>query len=122
MTEILPTSVFVADEFKRAARALRKRYRKIDSDLEPLIDQLKNGELPGDQIPDLTELIVYKVRVKNSDARRGKSGGYRVIYYILTPVAIVLLRLYSKSDQDDITQDDIRTTIKKFQADDTEST
>jgi mRNA-degrading endonuclease RelE of RelBE toxin-antitoxin system len=121
MTEIPSINIFIADEFKRAARALRKRYRNIDSDLEPLIEQLRNGDLPGDQISDLPEYIVYKVRVKNSDARRGKSGGYRVIYYILAPEATVLLRLYSKSDQDDVTQDDIRATIKKFQAD-TEST
>ncbi|GBL15880.1 hypothetical protein MTo_03198 [Microcystis aeruginosa NIES-1211] len=31
------------------------------------------------------------------------SGGYRVIYYLQTQTAIVLITLYSKTDQTDIT-------------------
>jgi hypothetical protein len=52
--------------------------------------------------------------------KRGKSGGYRIIYQSLDP-AVVLLRLYSKSDRDDITLEEIRATIKQAQTD-TEST
>lgn len=71
------TQVFTTAEFKREARALKKRYRQIESDLQPLIEQLRNGDLLGDRIPGFADYIVYKVRVKNSDIRKGKSGGYR---------------------------------------------
>ena len=114
MTEPQLTTVLLADEFKKEARTLKKRYRNIQTDLQTLIDQLKNGDRPGDQIPGLPDYLIYKVRIKNSDVKRGKSGGYRVIYQSLDPT-VVLLRLYSKSDQDDIPLDDIRSTIKKFQ-------
>jgi len=117
MAEPQSTQVFIAAEFKRNARILEKRYRTVKSDLQPLIQQLQNGELPGDRISGFPDYIVYKVRVKNSDIRKGKSGGYRVIYQSLTPTAVVLLRLYAKSDQNDVTLDEIRTIIQKFQTD-----
>ena len=121
MAESPSTQVFLADAFKREARTLKKRYRNIESDLQTLIEQLQNGDLPGDRIAGFADYIVYKVRVKNSDIRKGKSGGYRVIYQSLTPTAVVLLYLYTKSDQDDVTPDEIRIIIEKFQAD-TEAT
>ncbi|MEY2976437.1 MAG: hypothetical protein ACO3NK_07345 [Prochlorotrichaceae cyanobacterium] len=83
MPESSPTRVFVADAFKREARYLKKRYRNITSDLETLIEQLRSGERPGDRITGFPDYFVYKVRVKNSDLRKGKSSGYRVIYQSL---------------------------------------
>lgn len=117
MPERPSTQVFTTAEFKREARTLKKRYRSIESDLQPLIEQLQNGDFLGDRVSGFADYRVYKVRVKNSDIRKGKSGGYRVIYQSLTPDAVVLLRLYSKSDQDDVTIDEIRAIIKKFKAD-----
>ncbi|MCP4494002.1 MAG: type II toxin-antitoxin system RelE/ParE family toxin, partial [Gammaproteobacteria bacterium] len=46
---------------------------------------------------------LYKVRAKNSDSQRGKSGGYRIIYYLKTETHCILVAIYSKSDQGDIT-------------------
>jgi mRNA-degrading endonuclease RelE of RelBE toxin-antitoxin system len=115
MAEVPSTQVFVADEFKRLALNLEKRYRTLRLDLQPLIEQLQNGDFPGDQISG-TSYTVYKVRVKNSTIRKGKSGGYRVIYQILSPNAVVLLYLYSKSDQDDVAAADLQSIIEKFQA------
>ena len=115
MTESLPVRVLVADEFKAQLRTLKKRYRQIRSDIQPLIVQLKNGETPGDRISG-TGYIAYKVRAKNSDIRKGKSDGYRVIYQILTSTIVVLLYVYAKSDQDDVVAADIRAVIENFQA------
>ena len=58
-------------EFKRNLRALAKKYRAIRSDIQPIIEQLQNGILPGDQIPGVN-LAVFKVRVQNSDIQKGK--------------------------------------------------
>ena len=52
------------------------------------------------------------MRLKNSDSQKGKSGGYRLIYWIVSPEVIVLLDIYSKSDQSDIEVDEIRQIIK----------
>ena len=80
---------------------LTKRYRRVREDIQPLIEQLRNGETPGDQVKG-TGHVVYKARVANRDARRGKSGGYRVVYAIDSDTIALLVIIYSKTDQDDI--------------------
>ena len=75
--------VAFSDQFKRDVRRLSKRDRRIRIDLQPVIEQLKSGEILGDRIPDIG-YAVFKVRVRNSSAKKGKSGGYRVIYYLKT--------------------------------------
>lgn len=97
--------------FKRNLRHLAKKYRHIRQDIHPLLDALANGEHPGDQIPDIG-MPVYKVRVQNIDAQRGRRGGYRIIYTVLTPATIVLVTVYSKSDQGDIAPHTIRALIE----------
>jgi mRNA-degrading endonuclease RelE of RelBE toxin-antitoxin system len=38
-------------EFKRNLRTLAKKYRHIRNDIEPVIAQLQNGHLLGNQVP-----------------------------------------------------------------------
>jgi mRNA-degrading endonuclease RelE of RelBE toxin-antitoxin system len=104
------------NEFKVELRTLAKRYRQIRADIQPLIEQLQAGEFPGDQISG-TGYTVFKVRIKNSDIRKGKSAGYRIIYQILSPNSVLLLLIYAKSDRTDISTEEIQNTIKKFQSD-----
>ncbi len=87
-------------EFKRNLRLLARKYRRIRSDVEPLLARLQTGETPGDQVRG-TGFLIFKVRVKNSDLERGKSGGYRVIY-LATEERIILVTIYSNSSLDKI--------------------
>ena len=106
MKEIVYTT-----EFKRHLRLLSRRYRSIKKDLVPIIEQIQQGEQPGDKIPGVG-YQVYKVRIKNSDINKGKSAGYRMIYYLETEDKVILISLYSKSDQSDISPDKIIRVIK----------
>ena len=81
--------IALTPRFKRELRELAKRYRSIRSDLQPLIDQLQAGEIPGDRIAGV-KYQVFKVRLKNSNIQKGKSGGYRVIYHLKTERGIIL--------------------------------
>jgi mRNA-degrading endonuclease RelE of RelBE toxin-antitoxin system len=105
-----PLPVAYTPEFKRNLRQLAKKYRHIREDIQPTVDQLVAGAKPGDQISGVQQ-VVYKVRVGNSDARKGKSGGYRMIYHVKEGVAIVLITIYSKSDQADVSVAEIRRVI-----------
>jgi len=67
---------------------------------------------PGDRVQG-AGYTVHKVRLPNSDAQRGTSGGYRVIYYIQTASGRLLVTIYSKADQSDIPDDDIRRIIEE---------
>jgi len=102
--------VSLSPAFQKDIKRLRKKYLHIQHDIQPFIDQLVEGETPGDQIQAIG-YTVYKVRLPNSDARRGKSGGYRVIYYIRTPTQIVLLTIYSKSERSDTDLQNIQDII-----------
>lgn len=79
-----------------------------------MIEQLEQGELPGDQIPSIG-YTVFKLRVRNSDIQKGKSGGYRLIYYVKTATAIILLTIYTKSEQVDMAVKDIQSIIKDYE-------
>ncbi|MCK5198579.1 MAG: hypothetical protein KAR21_09525 [Spirochaetales bacterium] len=49
--QAFPIEIKFALEFKRNLRALSRKYRHIRSDVQPVIEQLKSGEIVGDQIP-----------------------------------------------------------------------
>jgi len=65
MTDPSTVHIRFSAEFKSQLRSLAKRYRQIRSDLQPLIDQLQSGNLPGDQIPG-TGYTTFKVRLSNT--------------------------------------------------------
>lgn len=113
MTDEIPQiQIVFSDEFKTRLRTLIKRYRSIRTDIQPLLNELQSGNFIGDQIPG-TGYTVFKVRLKNSDIQKGKSGGYRVIYQFRGDTYILLVVIYSKSDQDDIPANQIRDIIDR---------
>ncbi len=112
--------VFFTSEFRRNVRRLSKKYRRLQVDVQPVIDQLQAGQTPGEQIPRVG-YRVFKVRVQNTDIDKGKRSGYRMIYYVQTPSAVILITIYSKSDQGDVTPDFVRRVIGEYEADEERS-
>ena len=108
-----PVQVEYTPEFKRNLRALARKYRHIRSDVQPVIDQLRAGEVIGDQVPR-TRYTIFKVRVRNSDIQKGKRSGYRLIYHLKTPTNIILVTIYSKLDQADVSAEQIRRILIEF--------
>lgn len=94
------------------------RYRHIQSDLQPLINELQSGKLLGDQIPG-TGYTIFKVRLKNSDIQKGKSAGYRIIYQLKNSTIILLVAIYSKSDQNNIALEIIQEIVANFEESET---
>lgn len=103
---IIPTPRFVKD-----IKRLAKKFRNINDDLDEILSQLEKGELLGDLIKTISaDEQIYKCRVPNTSDKKGKSGGFRVIYYAVTiDNEIYLLTLYSKTETETI---DISTLIK----------
>ena len=115
MTNEPSVRVVATPHINRNFKRLRKKYRQIEKDLRPLVDQLSQGETPGDQVQG-AKFTVYKVRVPNSDAQRGKSGGYRVIYYVQTNTFIFLVDIYAKSEREDISADELKKLVEEIEA------
>jgi mRNA-degrading endonuclease RelE of RelBE toxin-antitoxin system len=59
-------------------------------------------------------VLVFKVRVKNSDIQKGKSSGYRVVYQLRDKICILLVTIYSKSDETTLAASEIREIIDRF--------
>jgi len=97
-------------------KRLPKRYRSIKADLNSVIDLLKAKESLGDQLSGIS-FTVMKVRLKNSNIQKGKSGGYRLVYWQTSDDLVVLLDIYSKSDRANIDTTGIYRAIRQFEAD-----
>ncbi len=110
-----PVAVLCTHEFKRNLRQLAKKYRRIKADVQPLLDTLGQGQTPGDRVPGV-QYEVFKVRVKNSDRDKGKSGGYRIIYQRMIDGTFILITIYSKTVQGDIAAGEIRQIILDHEA------
>ncbi len=113
----MPTAVDTHPKFRNRTRRLRRRFPSIHNDLRPLFQRLKNDERPGSRVPGVG-YAVYKVRLPNRAARRGKSGGFRVIYYVQFSDRVTLLTIYSKSDEVDVSAREIQALARE--ADDAE--
>ena len=116
--EPLSIETALTPRFQRDLRELAKRYRSIRTDIQPLIDQLQAGEIPGDRIAGI-KYQVFKVRIKNSNIQKGKSGGYRVIYYLKNAQGIILTTIYSKSDLTDVSNEIIEQAIVQYEEENT---
>jgi len=116
--EPLSIEIALTPRFQRDLRELAKRYRSIRSDVQPLIDQLQASEIPGDRIAGI-KYQVFKVRIKNSNIQKGKSGGYTVIYYLKNAQGIILTTIYSKSDLTDVSNEIIEQAIAQYEGENT---
>jgi mRNA-degrading endonuclease RelE of RelBE toxin-antitoxin system len=113
VSEPLQVKIALTPRFQKDLRELAKRYRSIRADLQPLIEQLQAGENPGDRIAGI-KYQIFKVRLKNSNIQKGKSGGYRVIYYLKTDEGIILATIYAKSDISDVSNETILEAIAQY--------
>lgn len=64
--------------FERSVKKLKKHYPKITSDLVPAFQVIESNPQIGMIIPD--DFAIRKLRVASSDMKRGKSGGFRLLY------------------------------------------
>jgi mRNA-degrading endonuclease RelE of RelBE toxin-antitoxin system len=107
--------VDLTPECHKSLRSLAKRYRSIQADIQSVTQELESGNFIGDRIPRIGEdCTVFKVRIRNRDIQKGKSSGYRLIYQVEPPTSVLLLTIYSKSEQADITAKEIREIIDEF--------
>jgi len=89
-------------KFTKSAKRLAKRYKKFTDDLITLNNELQNGVKTSIDLGD----NFYKIRLKNSSNLSGKSGGFRVVYFLKTNEnEIYLLDIYSKNDVSNISKD-----------------
>lgn len=94
--------------FKKSLKKLKKRYINIEKDVDEFIDNIDTLNNLGTSLGG----GVYKVRLANSDANRGKSGGYRLLTYLqIIDNKITLIYIYSKSDLENLSEQELDEMI-----------
>ena len=109
--ELVGFAVVDGDDFKKATKKLKKKYRHIDEDVNQFLKNIKTTDDLGVSLKD----NIYKARIKNSDKTEGKSGGYRLLAYIkLIDKELFLLYIYDKSELENINEKDLDEFIAKL--------
>jgi|LSQX01.3.fsa_nt_gb mRNA-degrading endonuclease RelE of RelBE toxin-antitoxin system len=100
--------------FERKLKKLIKKYPNIISDIKKVLALIEENPEVRDRIQGLEERI-YKVRVPSSDMKKGKSGAYRMIYFLVdNNQGIILLTIYAKAKQENISEYEIREIMEKL--------
>ncbi|MDE2855188.1 MAG: type II toxin-antitoxin system RelE/ParE family toxin [Chloroflexota bacterium] len=97
----MPATVRLLPKFRRRLKRLRRKYPAVTLEVDKLITALEIDHRPGDKLSGYG-YDLYKVRLPNPSARRGKSGGFRVVYYVQFEDLVHLVTIYSKSEEGDI--------------------
>ena len=86
--------------FRKKIKKLKKKYPQIKEDLIDLLPVLKENPQAGEKPPG-TNIPLYKIRMGSRDQKRGKSGGFRIIYFFRGKDGqIYLITIYPKSVQE----------------------
>ena len=104
--------ILLADNFKKEAKKLSKKYPSLKTDLANLFEKLSNDPNKGTPLGN----NVYKIRLAISSKGKGKSGGARVISFIITDdQTVLLLSIYNKGDQNNISDKEIQNLLDQYQ-------
>lgn len=107
-------AINLSQRFIKELKTLKKKFRKIEEDLDQLFSALAQENIIGDRMQEFRGFELYKARIKNSSREIGKSGGFRVIYYIKRlDGEIFALTIYSKSQKSDISRNEILKILKE---------
>ncbi len=109
MFEVVPTPRFL-----RQVKKLKKKYKSLVSELIEFEESLSENPIQGTDLGNNT----YKVRLAIESKNSGKSGGARVITYVVTEQKeVYLVSIYDKSEISTLKDSDIKKLIKEVRDD-----
>lgn len=103
-------NIYYTSEFKKHAKRLAKKYVSFAEDLSELQDRLKENPYEGIDLGN----GIRKIRMRIVSKGKGKSGGARVISFIVAvseDVEVTLLTIYDKSEQGNISDKAIKQLV-----------
>lgn len=104
-------SVIPGDKFKKQAKRLAKKYPSLKKELAELNTILISNATIGTLLGNNT----YKIRIAVKSKGTGKSGGARIITYIVTEnKEVYLLTIYDKAELETIDDKTLRKIIQSI--------
>jgi mRNA-degrading endonuclease RelE of RelBE toxin-antitoxin system len=109
MFDVIPTPRFL-----RQVKKLNKKYKSLVSELIEFEESLSENPTQGIDLGNNT----YKGRLAIESKNSGKSGGARIITYVVTEQKeVYLVSIYDKSEISTIKDTDIKKLIKEIEND-----
>ncbi|TCO07754.1 type II toxin-antitoxin system RelE/ParE family toxin [Natronoflexus pectinivorans] len=103
-------SVYPTPDFKKFFKKLAKKYPSLKADLQELTKILKEQPNSGINLGH----GIHKIRMAITSKGKGKSGGARVITYLVTEDnEVYLVYIYDKGQLENITKEQIIELLKK---------
>lgn len=103
-------NIYPTPDFKKLFKKLSKKHPSIKAFLQNLIKTLKDTLQSGIHLGN----GVYKIRMNITSKGKGKSGGGRVITFLVTvDKEIYLTYIYDKSQLENISKEQINELLKK---------
>ena len=99
-----------SDNFLKEAKQLSKKFKLLKADLQQAVKEIETQNDLGVYLG----FSLFKKRVKNSSVPTGKSGGFRIIIYQQIENKIVLISIYSKTQKENLTDEELSTLIKSL--------
>ncbi len=105
-------SIIATQKFEKEIKRLIKKFPSLKKEYASLIAALIANPTTGTPLGD----NCYKIRIAIASKNKGKSGGARVItYVIINDTAVFLLTIYDKSEQNDISDKELKAMVKSIQ-------
>jgi hypothetical protein len=111
----MANKVIYSPVFIRKARNLKKKHLSLTDDLEQLEEALLKNPNQGIDLGG----GLYKLRLAVTSKGKGKSGGYRIITYLINhhsdqSTTINMLTLYDKSEESSIDKKYLLKILKEL--------
>lgn len=101
----------LSDNFKKEAKKLTKKYPSLKVELPNLFAELEDNPTLGAPLGN----NIYKIRLAIASKNKGKSGGARVMSFVMvTATTVLLFSIYSKGDKDSISDKEISQLLKGY--------
>ena len=107
----MPNSVLLTPRFERQYKRFSKKFASLESELDELIADLTRSPTMGQSLG----AGLYKIRLAVKSKGKGKSGGFRIVSYLVTEnednTDVFLITMYDKSEDSSIDKDTLLTMI-----------
>lgn len=105
-------SIIYSGVFVRRAKIFKKKHFSLVEDLYELEQNLLDNPLQGNDLG----AGLYKIRLAVKSKGKGKSGGFRIITYLVSNdpegTVINMLTIYDKSEESNINVKELQKIIK----------
>ncbi len=103
-------NIKTTDIFKKSFKKLLKKDKKLILEYEQLLNKLEKNHNLGTHLGNGR----YKIRLKNHANNKGKSASYRVVTYTKVEETIILVYIYSKSDEESVSEYKIDEILSSY--------